>query len=154
MSNSLRTTFSSHMDQLNQLFSTKLGVLVTSRLGKSLAFLHLTLRFGLRVSLLFHLYRYITQKILYPSSFWLTIKPLGLVMQIEFKVGSQSVQISSTSFRPLLAKKCNSEWSLRRKAKVSMTVFSTGKTSKGGIVRHPDLSKSIGAATIMTRIED
>ena len=142
------------MGLLNQLFSTKLGVLVTSRLGKSLAFLHLTLKFGLRVSLLFHLYRCITQKTLYPSSFWLTIKSLGLVMQIEFKIGSQSVQISSTSFRPLLARKCNSGWSLRRKAKASMTVFSTRKTSKGGIVRHRGLSKPIGAATVLTRIED
>ena len=154
MSSSLQITFLSHSGPPNQLFSIKLEVLVISRLGKSLALLLLTLRFGQRVSLLFHLHRCITQKIMYPLFFWLTTRLLGLVTQIESKIGSPSVQISNTCFRPLSARKCNSEWRLRRKAKVSMAVFSTGGISKDGIVRRLGPSRPIGAATVMTRIED
>ena len=91
---------------------------------------------------------------MFPSSFWLTTRTLGLGTLIGFKLGSQSVQISNTCSRPPSVRKCSFESNLRRKVRVSMTVFSTGGTSRGGIVRRLDLTKPVGTATVMTRTED
>lgn len=91
---------------------------------------------------------------MYPSSFWLITKPLGLAMQIGSKVGSQLVQTSNMCFRLPSAKRCSFEWSLRPKAKASTTAFSIVGASREDIVRHLDLSKAAEADTVMMRTED